>query len=515
MVRNTKLKSMDELAEISADLRANGKTVVYCHGSFDLLHLSLIRLLEQAKQQGDALIVTVRPDQSGTKDHLYEQDARAEAVAALGSVDYAAVSKWKHGVEAIQLLRPKKYVPGDWEEEGEEERARLRDVELTAVKAIGGELVEIEIDGLNQPSLAGAGSSFLSPQAAAYLATFSASYSPEKIMGYLDGIRSTRVLLIGETIIDEYQYCETMGKSGKEPILAVKYVSMEKFAGGVLATANQAADFVDHVGVLSFLGSADSQEEFIRERLNPKVDASFVYIPGVPTTVKRRFVETYPFQKLFEVYLMSDDIDATYSKALHLRLKALLPFYDVVIVTDYGHGMMTPEIIDLLCSESKFLAINAQTNAANQGFNTVSKYPRADYICLSEKEYRLEARSRTKDLRIIVTDLGKRLSCERMLVTRGQQGCLCYQQGEGFYSIPALTRRIVDRIGAGDAVLAVTSACVAQNVPIEAIGFIGNAVGAQAVEMVGHRNIVTRSALRGNIHSLLGRKATNHNPTNT
>jgi cytidyltransferase-like protein len=511
MLSSAKLKSFEEVIDIAAAVRANGKTVVYCHGSFDLLHLGVIRLLKQAKEQGDALIVTLRPDQSGTKSHLFAQEIRAEAVAALDSVDYVAIGKWNHSLEAIQLLRPKIYVPGDWEEEGENERVRLRDLEETAIKAVGGELLAIETDELNASALMTPSQSFLSPQAATFLATFSASYSPETVLGYLDGIRSKRVLLIGETIIDEYQYCETMGKSGKEPILAVKYVSTEKFAGGVLATANQAADFVDHVGVLSFLGTADSQEEFIRERLNPKIDASFVYLPGVPTTIKRRFVETYPFQKLFEVYLMNDDVDSTYSKALYLRLKSLLPFYDVVIVTDYGHGMMTPEIIDLLCAESKFLAVNAQTNAANQGFNTVSKYPRADYVCLSEKEFRLEARSRTKDLRIIVTDVAKRLSCDRMLVTRGQQGCLCYHQGEGFFTIPALTRRIVDRIGAGDAVLAVTSACAAMDVPIEVIGFIGNSVGALAVEMVGHRNIVFRSALCRNIQSLLSAKAASQN----
>jgi len=226
----------------------------------------------------------------------------------------------------------------------------------------------------------------------------------------------------------------------------------------------------------------------------------------MPTTIKQRFVEMYPFQKLFEVYVMNDEIDVTYSKALYSRLKAALPLYDAVIVTDYGHGLLTPEIIDLLCAESKFLSLNTQTNAANQGFNTISKYHRADYICLSEKEFRLEARSRTKDLRVIVNDIAQRLSCDRILVTRGQQGCLCYQKGEGFFHVPALTQRIVDRIGAGDAVLAVTSGCVAADVPIQVVAFIGNVVGALAVETVGHRNIVSRPALCQKIASLLSRK---------
>jgi len=206
-----------------------------------------------------------------------------------------------------------------------------------------------------------------------FLRSFSVDYSFEGVFQYLREIRHQRVLLIGETIIDEYHYCETMGKSSKEPILAVKHLSAEKFAGGVVATANQSADFVNHVGLLSFLGTHNSHVDFVRERLRAHVQATFLQVPGVPTTIKRRFLETYPLQKLFEVYEMNEEIDAHSSQQLYAQLESMLPAYDVVIVTDYGHGVVTPEIVNLLCNQSRFLAVNTQTNAANQGFNTVSK----------------------------------------------------------------------------------------------------------------------------------------------
>ena len=128
---------------------------------------------------------------------------------------------------------------------------------------------------------------------------------------------------------------------------------------------------------------------------------------------------------------MEPDVPEAVSKALYARLKAALPGFDAVVVTDYGHGMMTPEIVELLCGQDCFLAVNTQTNAANQGFNTVSKYRRADFICISEKELRLEARSRSKDLRLIIAETAEKLSCKRMLITRGNQGCVCYGKGGG------------------------------------------------------------------------------------
>src|SRR5262249_33107158 len=162
-----------------------------------------------------------------------------------------------------------------------------------------------------------------------------------------------RVLTIGETILDEYNYCETLGKSGKEPILAVRLVSTEQFAGGILAVANHVAQFTDKVGLVSMLGDVASAEEFVREKLDPKVQADFLTMRGAPTIVKKRYIESYPFQKMFEVYLMNEDQDAANSQRFAQHLEKILPDYDVVIVTDYGHGLIDEAAVDVLCREAK------------------------------------------------------------------------------------------------------------------------------------------------------------------
>ncbi len=341
------------------------------------------------------------------------------------------------------------------------------------------------------------------PQAGPFLASFAARYDRERILWCLDQLRSLHVLFVGEAIIDEYQYCETMGKSGKEPVLAARYVSAEQFAGGVLAVANQAAAICDHVGLITVLGEQDSREAFIRERLDPKIVPSFLYAPGARTILKSRLVEVYPFQKLFEIYVMDPGALEAVSEALCRRLADLLPQYDAVVVTDYGHGMFTPEAIEVLCASDRFLAVNTQVNAANQGFNTISKYRRADCICLSEKELRLEARNTRKDLQLMMAETAEKLGCRWMVITRGREGCLCYHAQEGFLSIPAFTMRIVDRIGAGDALLAVSALAAARNLPLEVVGFLGNVVGAKAVETVGNRNVVSRATILEQIDALL------------
>src|SRR5439155_26695661 len=127
---------------------------------------------------------------------------------------------------------------------------------------------------------------------------------------------------------------------GKEPILAARHLRTERSAGGSVAVANHLASFCDNVHLLTFLGTTNSHEEFIRSGLNSKVTPNFLYLDDEPTIVKRRFVEQYPFQKMFEVYVISEkETHEDGSKLLCSVLEKTLADYDLVLALDYGHGM--------------------------------------------------------------------------------------------------------------------------------------------------------------------------------
>lgn len=507
MPQHGKIEQIEELAETLVSIRAGHKKIVHCHGVFDLLHIGHIRYFEQAKKLGDILVVTVTPDRyvnKGPHRPVFKEELRAEAIGALDSVDYVAINKWPTAVETIQLLQPHFYVKGAEYKEAEKDCTGYITREAEAIKHVGGQMIFTDDITFSSSHLLNQHLPVFPKPVSDYLAKFAQRYTADDVLRYLENAQTLKVLVIGETIIDEYHYCETIGVSGKEPILAARHVSSEKFAGGILAVANNVAAFCNQVDMLTFLGTQDSQEDFIRGRLDTRIDPMFLYMDDAPTIVKRRFVELYPFQKLFEVYVMeNNEDDIAISRALCDRLKAVLPTYDVVLVTDYGHGMLGPEAIDILCNQAHFLAINVQANAANHGYNTVSKYHRADYICVSEKEIRLEVRNQRRDLEDIISEVAEKLSCERIVITRGQAGCLSYGVEDGFFEVPAFANRIVDRLGAGDAVLSATALCVAQNAPVEVVGFVGNAVGAQAVATVAHRKPIERVPLLKHIESLM------------
>ncbi len=254
---------------------------------------------------------------------------------------------------------------------------------------------------------------------------------------------------------------------------------------------------------MSYLGERDEKNDFVRDALKKNIEPQFLYLPNVPTIVKRRYIESYPFQKMFEVYVMDDQpAEAEISKRLCAALDETIGRYDLVIVNDYGHGMLDGEAIDVITRRASCLAINVQANAGNRGFNTISKYKQADFICVSEKELRLEARERRHDLRQVVEKVVSRVDCPRILITQGGEGMLHYDRDAGFLSSPALIGHFADRVGAGDAVHAISSLLMYQKAPAEILTFVANAVGAMAVGIVGNRSSIDRTQLTRFIISL-------------
>src|SRR6202021_1237311 len=109
------------------------------------------------------------------------------------------------------------------------------------------------------------------------------------------------------TIIDEYPYRLPMGKPPKENIIATRLQDREGFAGGIIAAANHVSSFCKEVEGMTRLGASDSHEDLSRATLRPNVKLHVVKRPGVPATIKRRFVDPSYMRKLFEVYVMDDE----------------------------------------------------------------------------------------------------------------------------------------------------------------------------------------------------------------
>lgn len=306
-----------------------------------------------------------------------------------------------------------------------------------------------------------------------YLEALRRSGAYGRIMRALAAADTLKIAFVGETIIDEYRYVQALGKSSKEFTIATVETGREEFVGGVVA--------------------ASQHGEWAKSSL----------VTPAASIRKTRFVDSDFNRKLFEVYgsravelhpVMRGEYDRKLAEATEVA--------DVVVVTDFGHGLIGNEQRALIERQSKFLAVNAQTNAGNHGYNPITKWARADFICIDEPEARLALGMRDQTNWQVAGALYNRMASP-VLVTHGRHGSY-YFGHEASGAAPALATNGIDTMGAGDAVLAVAAPLVAAGLDLEAAAFVGNVVGAIKVSIVGHRRHVGRQEIVDKVEELLG-----------
>src|SRR5207253_475313 len=215
---------------------------------------------------------------------------------------------------------------------------------------------------------------------------------------------------VGDAIVDEYVFCRAYGMASKSASIAAQQLQEEAYAGGALAIANHLAGFCGSVELLTCLGGEDTREEFLRANLKETVEPTFLVRDDGPTTTKRRYVNSFLLTKMFETSRFNDaPLPAAVEQQLVSELGRRLPDADVVVVADFGQGFLGPAAVEALVSGSRFLALNAQTNSINYGYNVVTRYPRADYVSIDAEEAHMAFRDRNASLEDVIDDLARRL----------------------------------------------------------------------------------------------------------
>ena len=503
-----KVRTLQELAYIAASERAAGKRIVLCHGVFDLLHMGHVRHLQQARSHGDRLIVTITADayvNKGPGKPVFTGDLRAEMLSALACVDWVGINDGPDAVPVIEAIKPTVYAKGSDYANADADVTGKIAAERAAVEAGRGQVVITHDITFSSSELLNRHFEIFEPKVRRYLDQVREGGGLQRLEGVIEKTTDLKVLLVGDTIIDEYRYVTPMGKSPKENLIATRFEEAETFAGGVIATANHVAALCKQVHVMTCLGDSPDDEKTVRDRLQPNVELVPVQRQGAPTTRKIRFIDKSYMRKLFEVYHFDDSpLPSGLQGRFDTAIAQVAGDYDLVIVNDFGHGLISNQTIASLCEKSRFLAVNAQSNSANLGFNLITKYPRGDLVCIDMPEARLAVRDQRATPEQIARDmLPTIIDCKRFALTLGREGCATFDHDGTVRQIPALTRSVVDLVGAGDAFLAFAAPFAAAGADMADVGFIGNIAGALKVGIVGHRSAIDQATLVKSLRGLL------------
>jgi rfaE bifunctional protein nucleotidyltransferase chain/domain len=492
-----KIKSLKEIEEILKEHRKQGLRVVQCHGVFDLLHPGHIRHLKSAKNQGDRLVVTVTPDRyvnKGPGRPAFDENLRLESLAALDCIDYVVLNDAPDAAGVIRRMQPHLYVKGSEYSNPEEDVTGKITEEVQAVESGGGSVYFTDDMVFSSSALINRHFESEPSQVSEFISKLKTAYSSNDLLRMIEDLSRLKVLVVGDAIIDEYQYVEPLGQSAKGLHMAARCLEKEVFLGGSLIIANHLAQFAGHVSLLTAVG----KDCPYLEMLDPRVDQRCVRLDNPKTLTKKRYVlqDGKTLSKLFETYAHGDaSLNQAQTDRIVDIIRSEARHYDLVLACDFGNGFTNPALIDALSNIPTFLAVNTQTNSGNRGYNVITHYQRADFICLNEPELRLAAHDRHSPIEELAHHIGKKMQCPDLSVTQGIQGVFCYSAHAPSLQIPALTSHIVDRVGAGDSYLALSSLCMAKGYPLLLAGFFGSLAAALDVQIVGNREPVKKAYL--------------------
>jgi cytidyltransferase-like protein len=498
---SSKILPFDRAATVLWNLRRAGKRVVQCHGTFDLVHPGHVIHFEEAKKLGDILVVTITAASHVNKGpgRPYFNDAlRAKAVAALEAVDFVVLIPHAAAVEAIELVRPHIYCKGLEYQNPENDVTGNIGEDVAAVKRLGGKIKYVGSVVFSASKLLNNHFDAHDPKVKEFCWSLARRLPPAEFRKKVESFSRVRVLVVGEVIFDRYNTVDVQGLTSKNKILSARHLRGETYLGGALAVMRHLKEFTPHVQVASVTGA----EAWVTKALRPhrRNLAGHLKVQGGVTIVKERFVEPLSegkeLSKLFSLNFMDNEsLDSATEKRFLDRLRRLVPRADVVLVMDFGHGLMTRPIRELLESRAKFLAVNCQTNSNNYGFNVINRrYRRADSFSLDQAEITLAVGRRRFDAEKELKNLRRHLRSRYAWLTRGGHQTI----GLTRYSAcrcDSLENSVVDTVGAGDAFCALATLAAARALPIEEATFMGQLAGAQAVRVAGNAQPVSKAKL--------------------
>jgi cytidyltransferase-like protein len=427
----------------------HSKKIVLCHGTFDIVHPGHLFHFEEARSQGDLLVVTITGDEYVNKKNklFFNEKLRSKQLAALDMVDYVAVIQEPSALTSIKFLKPDVYVKGNEYSDLLSDPSANIIKEKEMVESFGGTIyftngqeysstkIGYFTGTMTEASERGLSIDLNYPK---FKDLSEYGFNLVDLKKHLTEIRKLKVCLIGETIIDEWCFVKLHSISHKSKCISGEEKKRKQQIGGSGIIARHLANFVNHVDF--FTNHKDCHNDYAKNvRLRP-LSSGLIK--------KTRFINDDNQNVIYENKVIEQ------SGVNKDKLPADLSEYDIVMISDFGHGLIDRALACEIVQQCKsFLAVQVQSNSSNYGFNLLKKYPYADYYSMNRLEAELQIQNKSSTRNELINKIMTTIHSKYFAVTFGEHGA-SLRGGTKTFNLPAITSYIKDPIGCGDAFFA-------------------------------------------------------------
>jgi len=482
---NTRLLSLDQALGLQG--------CILTYGHFSTIHPGHIRYLRHARSLGRQLVVALVGDTNHTKTKPYPfiQQERAEALGLLGLADAIVLLRDDDLSPAISQLRPSIVVLGTELESSAKFKQPLALLQSQGgnVQFHAGDVHYASADLLTTPER----DLRLQRRLQFQMACKRQGLSHGQLLMSIQAWSQTRLIVLGDTIVDQYAACEAIGMSAEAPVVVVRELAKRNFIGAAAVVAAHIRALGAQCDLVSVVGN-DSTAELVQRELKAQgIGDALTRDPSRPTTFKKRYVVEN--QKLFRVSrLEQHNLDPAIEAQLIARLEALAPHAHGIVVSDFVYGVVTPRVLQAVTklAQSHNLMLFGDLQCSSQ-VGSITRFQNFSLLCPNERELRLALQDKDSGLESLSQQLLETTRCQRLLIKLAAEGFIAYDRDINgqlhSQPFPALSVNPLDVAGAGDSVLAVMATGLSSRQAMMTTAALACCMAALAVETMGNTPI--------------------------
>ena len=475
---------------------------VLAYGHFNTIHPGHIRYLRHARGLGEKLVVALIGD--GKSNYAFQQQERGEALSLLGIADGVLMLDADELNAAIATLKPEVLVLGN------EFKDNIELQETLIQQRRQGGAVQFHAGDIHYDTadlLSGSERDLRQQRRSLFQAACRRQGIEQSQL--LDAINSwgdTRLIVLGDTIVDQYAACEAIGMSAEAPVVVVRELERKNFIGGAAVVAAHISALGAQCDFVSVVG-ADSTAELVRKELATQgIGDGLSSDPSRPTTFKKRYVVEN--QKLFRVSRLEEhNLDAAVEDQVIAQLERLAPGAKGIVISDFVYGVVTPRILEVVLELAKQhnLLLFGDLQCSSQ-VGSITRFEGFSLLCPNEREARLALQDKDSGLEQLSQRLLNITRSERLVMKLGPEGFIAYDRASNgqlsSQAFPALSVNPLDVAGAGDSLLALFATGLASGQAMMTTAALACCMAALAVETMGNTPI-SAAALRNSLQEVL------------
>ncbi|NKB57503.1 MAG: adenylyltransferase/cytidyltransferase family protein [Alphaproteobacteria bacterium] len=452
-----KIKTIDELKrEIGP--RPRDRSVVMCHGTFDVVHPGHVRHLMYAKGKADVLVASLTCDEHIEKANFrpfVPENLRALNLAALDMVDYVLIDPSPTPLRNLEEIQPDYFAKGyEYVAEG---MPPATQEEKKVLDTFGGEFIFTPGDIVYSSSKI---IETMPPDIASdklYMLLDAEGLSFQDLRDALDGFDKLTVHVVGDTILDSYTQTTMIGGQTKTPTMSVRFEDQTTYVGGAGIVAKHLRAGGANVVFTTVLGD-DPWCEFTKEDLaEDGVELRAIISKNRPTTNKNAIIcGGYRLLKIdtLDNRPISHEILEEMCEGLRGTKS------DAVVFSDFRHGIFNAMTIPTLIESIPDSAFRVADSQVASRWGNICDFQNFDLITPNEREARFSLGDQDSVIRPLALKLYREANCRNLILTLGERGLLAYRPRHqvdhdvrSFFVIDSFAGNVVDAVGSGDALL--------------------------------------------------------------